>query len=124
MQLLNQLYNVENLNTTDGIIHADVSFMTDCDIIKAHFPGEPVTPGVCIIQIAVELASAAMGKKLILKGVRNAKFLSVINPATCPAVHYEICPREAEDCCHLTATVTAPDSTICSKLSLNCCESA
>lgn len=124
MQLINILYTVKNLNITNSIINADVAFMADSDIFKAHFPGEPVTPGVCIIQIAVELVCAAMNKSLTLKGVRNAKFLSVINPSTCPTVHYEISAREADNCFKLTATVTAPDGAVCSKLSLNCCEPA
>lgn len=49
-------------------------------IYKAHFPGHPITPGVCIVQIATELLQEFMHKNLVLKTIANAKFLSIINP--------------------------------------------
>ena len=49
-------------------------------IYGAHFPGDPVTPGVCIIQTVKELAERTVGRPLFLRTVRNAKFLRVIDP--------------------------------------------
>lgn len=50
-------------------------------IFKAHFPGEPVTPGVCLIQMGRELAEDFIGRLLRLKFLKNVKFLSVLSPA-------------------------------------------
>ena len=49
-------------------------------IYKAHFPGEPITPGVCILQIGAELLSEAAGERLELSVVKNVKFLSILRP--------------------------------------------
>ena len=50
------------------------------DFFKGHFPGEPVTPGVCILQIAQELLSEETELNLSLKKIKNAKFTAVIAP--------------------------------------------
>ena len=49
-------------------------------IYKAHFPGEPITPGVCILQIGLELLSSFTAEKLELKEVKNVKFLNILRP--------------------------------------------
>jgi len=49
-------------------------------IYKAHFPGNPITPGVCIIQICKELFEHFTGERFALRKLINVKFLSVINP--------------------------------------------
>lgn len=51
-------------------------------IYKAHFPGQPVTPGVCILQMLQELLSIEMGKQLFIKNIKNAKFISMMSPVT------------------------------------------
>lgn len=58
-------------------------------IYQAHFPNQPITPGVIIIQIVTEVLSDIMSKKLNLKSVDNAKFISIIDPT----IHNEISLR-------------------------------
>ncbi len=53
-------------------------------IYRAHFPGDPITPGVCIIQIGLELLGLALGCGLELCRVKNVKFLSILRPAGVP----------------------------------------
>lgn len=50
------------------------------EIYRAHFPGEPITPGVCQIQIVSELLSLCLNAKTFLTDVKNVKYLSVISP--------------------------------------------
>jgi 3-hydroxyacyl-[acyl-carrier-protein] dehydratase len=49
-------------------------------IYAAHFPGNPVMPGVCMIQMVKELVELYLRKELFLRQVISAKFLNVINP--------------------------------------------
>ena len=51
-------------------------------IYKAHFPGQPVTPGVCILQMIQELLSVEMDNNLYIKSIKNVKFISMISPLT------------------------------------------
>ena len=52
MLLKNSLYAIEGQETADGAVCYDIRLHPDHTIYKAHFPGEPITPGVCVIQIA------------------------------------------------------------------------
>ncbi|MDR2118490.1 MAG: glycosyltransferase [Tannerellaceae bacterium] len=66
-------------------------------VYQAHFPGNPVTPGACIIEFCKELAERRTGEKLRLRKVLNVKFLSVINPEehdTVQVVFTEVSPVE------------------------------
>jgi 3-hydroxyacyl-[acyl-carrier-protein] dehydratase len=49
-------------------------------VFGAHFPGNPVIPGVCILQIATELLSRHVSQELIMTSAKNIKFVNKINP--------------------------------------------
>lgn len=49
-------------------------------IFKAHFPGEPIMPGACIVQMVQELATDWIGPEMEIAKVSNLKFLNVISP--------------------------------------------
>jgi len=51
-------------------------------IYRAHFPGQPVTPGVCILQMIQELLSEQVGTRLYISKIKNAKFISMISPVS------------------------------------------
>ncbi len=50
-------------------------------IFKGHFPGQPVVPGVCMLQLIKEVAETALGRALFLKRVEQVKYLQVLVPA-------------------------------------------
>ena len=50
------------------------------EIYKAHFPEQPITPGVIIVRMAMELLSEALGRKAHLVGAPNIKFSSPLFP--------------------------------------------
>ena len=49
-------------------------------IYQAHFPGHPVTPGACLIQIARELTQRCWGYEREIIGLKSVKFLNVLEP--------------------------------------------
>ena len=55
-------------------------------IFKGHFPGQPVVPGVCMIQLVMEVLETALGKRLQLLRSDNIKFLHFIDPG----VHQDV----------------------------------
>ena len=63
-------------------------------IYQAHFPGEPITPGVCIVQMGTELLEDLLCEglqkkvKLEICKVKNVKFLSVISPNESTVITY------------------------------------
>lgn len=60
------------------------------EIFKGHFPGQPVTPGVVLIQMTTELTQNAIEQNVKLKQVINSKFLNVMNPEKNPEVTFKI----------------------------------
>ena len=52
----------------------------ECEVFQAHFPGQPITPGVCILQMVTELLEDCTGRQLAVTRVKNAKFLTVLTP--------------------------------------------
>ena len=78
MNLNNNLYIIKSSDVEKRSFL--IELLPNSIIYKTHFPGHPITPGVCIVQIATELLQEFMHKNLVLKTIANAKFLSIINP--------------------------------------------
>ena len=76
MQLLNNLYTIVAKDIPDDKISYNIKLDANHFIYQAHFPIEPITPGVCIIQIAKELLEDSLAKRLKIYLVKNVKFLS------------------------------------------------
>lgn len=85
------------------------------DIFKGHFPGNPVTPGVCMMQIIKELAQDISGFKLQLKTTSNVKFMAIINPEIKPELKLELDVIIEEEV--KVKNATSFDSTVALKLS-------
>ena len=84
MIFLNKLYDIESAERTDAGVAYTVRLHAEHPIYRGHFPGEPVTPGVCILQMALELLSDAVGESLALGGLQNVKFLQILRPEGMP----------------------------------------
>jgi len=59
-------------------------------IFEGHFPGQPVVPGVCMMQTIQELLEKGLQRKLLLQKAANMKFLAMINPVVQPQVNTEL----------------------------------
>jgi 3-hydroxyacyl-[acyl-carrier-protein] dehydratase len=66
-------------------------------IYQGHFPGNPVVPGVCQVQMIKELVEKAVGHRLRLTESDNIKFLSMINPEANPHLEFRIVIKPAGD---------------------------
>ena len=61
-------------------MNASITFTKSHPIFSGHFPGHPVVPGVCMIQILREIMEIEVAHKLRITEGDNLKFLSIINP--------------------------------------------
>jgi 3-hydroxyacyl-[acyl-carrier-protein] dehydratase len=59
-------------------------------IYHSHFPNNPITPGVCIIQIAKESFSFLKQTDFIIKKIKTAKFIHPIIPTIHPIINYQM----------------------------------
>ncbi|MDQ6470011.1 3-hydroxyacyl-ACP dehydratase [Flavobacterium sp. LHD-80] len=60
------------------------------EVFKGHFPGNPIMPGVCMIQIIKELTEKITQQTLIIQTLANVKFMALINPEVNPELRLEL----------------------------------
>lgn len=96
MKLKNNLYKIISKEEVNSIFNYTVELNPSCVIYQAHFPGEPITPGVCIVQIGKEviedllLEQSSVSRRLEIIKAKNIKFLSVISPNETPILTYQV----------------------------------
>ena len=118
MRLTDGFFIIESIQDTEGGFEAVLRTNPEHPIYKAHFPGSPITPGVCIIQAAGELLEKILNRKLYLKTVKNVKFLSVIIPEEGKKIRYNLSNIvDDENGCKAQITVS-DDASVYAKISL------
>lgn len=95
--ILNDFYAVTSHKKTEKGFTANVTLNKDHQIFNGHFPGNPVTPGVCMMQIVKDLTEEFINSKLFLKSASNVKFMAIINPFETPDLVLELDINENED---------------------------
>ncbi len=113
--LIKGLYKVESTAKTEEGIKVRVNLNKDHEVFKGHFPGNPVMPGVCMIQMIKELTEGAIDKELFLGQASNIKFMAIINPEKNPILDLEITILE-EDKVVKVKNTTSFDDTVALKL--------
>lgn len=81
---------VEGTCDTEGNYLCKLRLNASHEIYQAHFPGNPITPGACIVQIAKELSELMIDKSIIITEIKNLKFLNVIIPHEFPEVDFQL----------------------------------
>ncbi|QYS86755.1 3-hydroxyacyl-ACP dehydratase [Flavobacterium oreochromis] len=89
--LLNDFYSVNQLDQlADNKYLVKVILNPLHAIFKGHFPGNPVTPGVCMMQIIKELLEKILDTELRMISSSNVKFMAIINPEINPELVLEL----------------------------------
>ena len=114
--LIKGLYTVTEFQYKEQEVKSIVELNKDHEIFKGHFPGNPVTPGVCMLQIIKELTEQALGKSLLLTVASNIKFMAIINPNLNPTLSLLISITEEGDIVKIK-NMSLFDETIALKLS-------
>ncbi len=81
MMLKDSYFTIKNREEIDGKNVYSISLLAGSEIYKGHFPGNPISPGVCSIQMIRECAEEALNKKLQISEINQCRFLSLLTPA-------------------------------------------
>jgi 3-hydroxyacyl-[acyl-carrier-protein] dehydratase len=87
------------------------------EIFKGHFPGNPIMPGVCMIQIIKELTEKITESTLMIQTLANVKFMALINPEKNPELRLELDITMTEDNLVKVKNTTYFNETVALKLS-------
>ena len=104
---------------------ATVRLLPESPVYRGHFPGYPITPGVCLVEIALELIAEMAGQaghddrkvghdgKVRLVGAKNIKFTSPIIPAEGMELRFNLGGEGSERTVEILS-----GETLCAKMSL------
>ena len=96
--LQGSFYTVQELRVpTASTVEATIALNPEHRIFEGHFPGQPVVPGVCMLQIIKECLEAALQVRLTLAKAGNIKFLTVLTPRERQIVDVRINFERSED---------------------------
>ena len=89
--LLKDFYKVNSLEKNDSQKYSAIIFVNEKhEVFKGHFPGNPIMPGVCMMQIIKELTEQITNSSLIMQSLTNVKFMALINPEVTPELRLEL----------------------------------
>ena len=71
---------VDEVELIDGVAHGKCHIRGDEYFLQGHFPGNPVLPGVCTLQIVRECLERGTGRRHRFTAIRECKFLGMIVP--------------------------------------------
>ena len=118
MRLTDDFFLIEHEGNTENGFYVELLTNPKHYIYKAHFPGNPITPGVCIIQAAGELLENKLNRKLFLKSIKTIKFLSVITPKYGKTIKYVFSFITEDENGVNTRVLVRDDVTIYAKISM------
>jgi len=102
---MNGYYHIENQEIKGDVTIFYFTLLPDCCVYKGHFPGNPVAPGVCSIQMIKACAERMTGKPLFLGYIAQCRFSVLLTPQTTPLLRLHMQLSETEDIYHVKAVV-------------------
>jgi 3-hydroxyacyl-[acyl-carrier-protein] dehydratase len=116
--LLKDFYKVISLeNTAENKHLVLIHINAEHEVFKGHFPGNPIMPGVCMMQIIKELTEQISESSLFMQSLSNAKFMALINPFNTPELRLELDISMTETDLVKVKNVTYFNDTVALKLS-------
>ena len=115
------LYETVSIDTGGAVVR----LLPDSPIYQGHFPGWPITPGVCLAQIALELMEEMAGQaghdgesvghdgQVRLVAAKNIKFTSPIIPTEGTELRFNV----GGEGCERTVEILSGEK-LCAKMSL------
>jgi len=88
--VIEDLYRYRVNKSEEGLIDATITINKEHALYGGHFPGFPVTPGVCQVLMVQEILERELNSPLILSGARQIKFTAVHEPDREKEVELEI----------------------------------
>ena len=89
--IIPNLYTIKNSEKIDDVnFKVQIELNPNHEVFEGHFPNNPITPGVCMMQIIKEITEGFVAKNLFLSKVSNVKFMATINPFVNPILELNL----------------------------------
>lgn len=80
MNLLDNFFYILQQEFAQDSVYSKITLNHEHKIFEGHFPGVPIVPGVCMVQIIVEIMKTITGKAARLATADFIKYPSMIVP--------------------------------------------
>ena len=96
--LINSLFIINKIEelpstadcNTPGRYSVSITLDETHDIFNGHFPGNPILPGVCQVEMVREIAETILESKLMLTQASHVKYLNLLNPMADPRLQFNL----------------------------------
>ena len=118
MNFLDNFFHIESIEDSENGFTALLCCNPNHLIYQAHFPGNPITPGACLLQTAGEVLQRKIGRLLYLKSSKNIKYLNVLIPAEGKEVRFVFSNLVENETECKTQVVITDEAQVYTKMSL------
>lgn len=107
MLLRDKYFKLVSFSLGSGTAHYHVRLLPDCDVYRGHFPGNPVSPGVCNIEMIVECFNTMVDEYHRLVSIDRCRLTSITSPEISQELDIEMNWTYSDDgkYRYLTATI-------------------
>ena len=70
--LKDDFFYIQSVSDEQGVISASLEINAAHKIFQGHFPGQPVVPGVCMVEMVKEVTETVTGKEMFLQKIEDA----------------------------------------------------
>lgn len=113
--LKDNFYTVTLLNQQDNNITAAIEINAGHSIFAGHFPGQPVAPGACLLQVVKEVLCDVLSVAYRLKMASNLKFIAPVDPRMVDEAELKLIYRTVDAGLQVTATLIT-NGVVCFKM--------
>lgn len=105
--LLNDYFKIDSRTTNNDETLFCITLLPDYKAYAGHFPGNPISPGVCNIQMIKECAEQLAGKSFFLGYISQCRLSAVITPQITPQlqIHMQLSVTD-DDIYKVRATIS------------------
>jgi 3-hydroxyacyl-[acyl-carrier-protein] dehydratase len=110
-EAFDQLFQISILSQGEHESILVVKVLRDSEVFEGHFPGNPILPGVMMVEAVRASLNLLFPAEFQLKSALTIKFLSVLNPDEFTEVHLGIKHAEVEEGLKIEANLYFGDKT-------------
>lgn len=108
--LKNDFFTIAGKENGEGLVTYHVVLNPDHNIFKGHFPGNPISPGVCNIGMIKACAEEEVGCGLFIGNLKQCKFSHLITPNENKELDIVLKLETTEQIVKIAATIVKGDT--------------
>jgi 3-hydroxyacyl-[acyl-carrier-protein] dehydratase len=113
--LKDHFYHIISTNHQDHTIAVTLQLNIDHVIFGGHFPGQPVVPGACMLQIVKDVLNNTLNIDYQLKKADHLKFIAPVDPRMVDELELKLSYKQIEAGLQVTGSLSA-NGVVCFKM--------